>query len=155
MTAPAHDNRPTLIPSVIYKDNRAALEWLRDAFGFEVSHLLLDSNGNVVHAEMTHDDGIVMISNEWVEWAKSPASIGGKNTQRIHVHLKSGIDEHCEHARKAGAKIVMEPQDQFYGDRTYVAQDHEGHHWTFAQTVRVVPWDEMGESMGLRHADKL
>jgi len=154
MSAPTV-HRPAFIPSVIYQNNRAALEWLRDAFGFEVSHLLIDSQGNIAHAEMSHGDGLVMIGNEWVEWAKSPASIGGKNTQRLHVRLESGIDEHCAHARKAGAKIVMEPQDQFYGDRTYVAQDHEGHHWTFAQTVRVVPWDEMGEKVGLRHSDTL
>ena len=27
--------RPSFIPSLAYKDNRAALAWLRDAFGFE------------------------------------------------------------------------------------------------------------------------
>lgn len=148
-------HRPVFISSVVYKDRRAALEWLRDAFGFEVSHLLIDSKGDIAHAEMSHGDGVVMISNEWVDWTKSPASIGGKNTQRIHVKLESGIDEHCAHARKAGAKIVMEPQDQFYGDRTYVAQDPEGHHWTFAQTTRVVSWDKMGDAVGLRHSDQL
>ena len=154
MTAAAV-HRPSFIPSVIYQDKRAAIEWLREAFGFEVSHLLIDSKGDIAHAEMSHGDGVIMIGNEYADRTRSPASLDGANTQRIHVHLESGIDEHCAHARKAGAKIVMEPQDQFYGDRTYVAQDHEGHHWTFSQTVRVVPWDEMGEKIGLRHSDKL
>lgn len=153
--AAATPKRPVFIPSVIYRDKRAAIEWLRQAFGFEVSNLLTDSQGNIAHAEMSHGDGLVMVGDEWVDWAKSPASIGGKNTQRIHVHLESGIDEHCEHARRAGAKIVMEPHDQFYGDRTYVAQDPDGHHWTFAQTVEQVSWDDMAKRIGLQHSDEL
>ncbi len=34
-----------------------------------------------------------------------------------------------------GAKILDEPEDQFYGDRRYSAVDPEGHHWYFAQHV--------------------
>jgi uncharacterized glyoxalase superfamily protein PhnB len=128
--------RPAFIPSVIYKDNRTALKWLEKAFGFEISEVLIDANDNIVHAEMSHGDGIVMIGYEWADWTKSPASIGGANTQRIFVHLQSGIDEHCERARKAGATIAMGPADQFYGERSYMAVDPEGHHWTFSQTVK-------------------
>jgi uncharacterized glyoxalase superfamily protein PhnB len=41
-------------------------------------------------------------------------------------------------ARAAGAVILQEPEDQFYGERSYRAVDPEGHVWTFAQTVKVV-----------------
>jgi uncharacterized glyoxalase superfamily protein PhnB len=99
---------------------------------------------------MTYGDGIVMIGNEWADWTRSPASIGGKNTQRIHVRIDSGIDEHCAHARQAGAKIVLEPADQFYGDRTYIASDLEGHYWTFSQSVRKVSQEEMEKATGFK-----
>ena len=148
-------HRPAFISSVIYQDNRAALEWLRNAFGFDIMFVLTDSKGNIAHAEMSHGDGVVMIGNEWVDWAKSPASVGGKNTQRIHVRLESGIDEHCAHARQAGARITMEPTDQFYGDRTYSAQDHEGHYWTFSQPVREVSFEDMEKASGLKYATNL
>jgi hypothetical protein len=92
--------RPAFIPSVIYKDNRAALKWLQDAFGFEASEVLTAANGDIVHAEMSHGDGVVMIGSEFAEWAASPASIGGKNTQRVHVRLDRGIDEHCARAQR-------------------------------------------------------
>lgn len=134
MTAP--QQRPKFISSVFYKDRRAALEWLEKAFGFEVSYLLVDSNDNVAHAEMSFGDGVVMIGGEFIEWSKSPLSVGGANTQRIFVHLDDGVDAHCERARRAGAKIVMPPDDTFYGERSYMAEDHEGHHWTFSQTVK-------------------
>jgi uncharacterized glyoxalase superfamily protein PhnB len=142
--------RPAFIPSIIYKDNRAALNWLHRAFGFEPSEVLTDSEDNIVHAEMTHDDGVVMIGSEFAAWTKSPASVGGANTQRVHVRLASGIDEHCARARQAGAKISMEPADQFYGDRTYIAVDLEGHHWTFSQAVKQVSITEMEQASGFK-----
>ena len=143
-------HRPAFIPSIIYKDNRAALKWLQNAFGFEASELLTAANGDIVHAEMSHGDGVIMIGNEFAEWTKSPASIGGKNTQRVHVRLGRGIDEHCARARQAGAKIAMEPADQFYGDRTYMAVDLEGHHWTFSQPIRHASKEEMEKASGFK-----
>lgn len=143
--------RPAFIPSIIYRDNRAALKWLQNAFGFEASEVLTAANGEIVHAEMSHGDGVVMIGSEFAEWAASPASVGGKNTQRVHVRLESGIDEHCARARQAGAGIAMEPADQFYGDRTYMAVDHEGHHWTFSQPVRNASREEMEQATGFKY----
>jgi uncharacterized glyoxalase superfamily protein PhnB len=143
--------RPIFIASIVYRDNRAALAWLRDAFGFDVSEVLTDSKGNIVHAEMSHDEGVIMISPESSEWLASPASLGGKNTQRLHVRLHNGIDEHCEQARKSGARIVMEPADMFYGERSYVAADHEGHYWTFSQFARHVSNEEMERATGFRY----
>jgi uncharacterized glyoxalase superfamily protein PhnB len=146
MAFPMH--RPPFIPSLIYTDNRAALQWLQAAFGFEPSEILTDTEGKIVHAEMTHGDGVVMIGSEWADWTRSPASLGGKNTQRVFVRIEQGIDEHCARARQAGARIVMEPADQFYGERSYIAADLEGHHWTFSQTLREVSREEMQRITG-------
>lgn len=141
---------PAFTPSVIYQDNRAALEWLQRAFGFEPSMILTSAEGAIVHAEMSHGDGVVMIGNEWADWTRSPRSVGGKGTQYLHVRVDRDIDAHCERARSAGARIVMEPADQFYGDRTYMAEDPEGHRWTFAQPVREVSVEDMEQASGLR-----
>ena len=69
-----------------------------------------------------------MVGNEWSADHKSPKSVGGKNTQTVHVQLAEGedIDAHCKRAREAGAEILQEPETQFYGDRTYRARDPEG-----------------------------
>jgi len=142
--------RPAFIPSVIYKDNRAALKWLQQAFGFEPSMVLTDSQDNIVHAEMSFGGGVVMIGSEYFSWTKSPTAVGGVNTQRIHVRLEKGIDEHCERARAAGATIVGEPSDQFYGDRTYIARDPEGHHWSFAQAGKTATVEDMEQATGFK-----
>lgn len=142
--------RPAFIPSLVYRDNRAALKWLQQAFGFEASEVLTDSKDNIVHAEMTHGGGVVMVGSEFTSWAKSPASVGDCNTQRIHVRIDKDIDGHCERARAAGAKILMEPADQFYGDRSYIAIDLEGHRWTFFQQIKQVSFAEMEQATGMK-----
>jgi uncharacterized glyoxalase superfamily protein PhnB len=150
MSAPI-PRRPAFISSVVYKDNRAAMAWLQRAFGFDASEVLVDSRDNILHAEMSHGDGVVMISNEFADWTRSPSSIGGTNTQRIHVRIEKDIDAHCERARQAGATIVMEPKDQFYGERSYAAIDLEGHRWTFSQPVRHVTSEEMEQATGFKY----
>ena len=137
-----------LSSAVCYQDAKAAFRWLEEAFGFEPLFVLLDAEGNLGHSEMTYGKSVVMVGNEWSEDHKSPKSIGGKNSQSIHVQLAEGedLDAHYQRARAAGAEILMEPNMQFYGDRTYRARDPEGHIWTFSVTVkRMTPaeWDKV------------
>ena len=130
--------------AVSYLDPMAAYRWLEKAFGFEPYMLIVDEAGNLVHSEMTFGNGLIMVGSEWDADHKSPKSVGGVNTQSVHVDLSEGIDAHCERARAAGAEIIAEPADQFYGDRTYRARDLEGHIWTFGQTVKEMQpaeWD--------------
>ncbi len=143
--------RPTFGAGLFYQDPFAALDWLEKAFGFERSMVITDKEGKLGHSEMKFGDGYIMVGSEWADFVASPRSItGGKNTQTIHVHLKEGLDAHCERAQAAGAEIIMEPADQFYGDRTYMAKDPEGHVWNFAQNVRYVSREEAEKASGLK-----
>ncbi|MEP7210789.1 MAG: VOC family protein [Alphaproteobacteria bacterium] len=140
-------DRPPIIPALSYQDPRAAVEWLGKAFGFEIEFIIEDEQGNPLHSEMRYGDGLVMVGSEWNADSKSPASIGRKCTQTVHIHMTEDIDAHCARAEKAGAEILMRPEDQFYGDRTYRARDPEGHIWTFGQTVQEMSpaeWDKIG-----------
>ena len=142
--------RPTFGPAVFYRDPLAALDWLEKAFGFERSMVITDKEGKLAHSEMKFGDGYIMVGSEWADFVASPSSVGSKNTQTIHVHLNNGLDAHCERARAAGAVIVMEPADQFYGDRSYMAKDPEGHVWSFAQTLRYVTREDAEKASGLK-----
>lgn len=142
--------RPTLSSGVYYRDPWAALEWLEKAFGFERSMVITNPDGSLGHSELRFGDGMIQVGSEWAEFIASPAGLGGKNTQTIHIHLRDGIDAHCARARAAGAAILQEPADQFYGDRTYRARDPEGHVWTFGQTVRQVSRSEAEQASGLK-----
>jgi uncharacterized glyoxalase superfamily protein PhnB len=148
-------HRATLGSALAYKDPRAALEWLEKAFGFQTTLLITDESGTPVHSEMSYGNGYIMVGGEWAENIKAPGSVGGANTQTIHVQLTDDINAHCERVRAAGARIAAEPEDQFYGDRTYRAFDPEGHMWTFAQTVQMMSQEEWAASSGLKVSNSL
>jgi uncharacterized glyoxalase superfamily protein PhnB len=147
--------RSAMASALCYRDPKQALQWLEDAFGFEPFMVILDREGNLMHSEMRYGDGVVMVGNEWSDDHKSPLSIGGKNTQSVHINLADGIDAHCERARQAGAQILEEPADQFYCDRTYRARDPEGHIWTFGQTVKPMTREEWDQAGGTITQDRL
>jgi uncharacterized glyoxalase superfamily protein PhnB len=112
-------SRPVIVPSVAYRDPRRALAWLEHAFGFERVMVISDKDGNLGHAEMRFRGGPLYVGPERAPDFASPQSLGGKNTQSIHIQLKDGVDAHCARARAEGAEVVREPADQFYGDRVY------------------------------------
>jgi uncharacterized glyoxalase superfamily protein PhnB len=140
----------TLGCGVFYKEPRAALDWLERAFGFERSMVVSDKDGQLVHSEMRFGDAFLIVDSEWAGYVASPLSVSGKNTQAVYLRVVQGLDEHCERARRAGADIIQEPEDQFYGDRTYRARDFEGHVWTFSQAVRHVSREEAETLSGCR-----
>jgi uncharacterized glyoxalase superfamily protein PhnB len=140
----------SLAAALFYRDPWAALAWLEQAFGFERAMVISDAEGGLAHSQMTFGNGYIMIGSEWTDYTVSPLGVGGKNTQFLHVHLDDGIDAHCACAREAGAEILQEPEEQFYGDRTYRARDPEGHVWTFAQNVRPFSVEESEKATGLK-----
>ena len=144
---------PTFTSSVHYQDPKSALAWLERAFGFEIT-MAIDGPPEaptMCHYEMSvGGQGRIMIGGQWAEWVKSPKTLGGANTQVVHVMLEDGLDAHCERARAAGAQIVAEPSDEFYGDRIYRVADVEGHRWTFAVHVRDVSRADAEKALGHR-----
>ncbi|MEO8115032.1 MAG: VOC family protein [Phenylobacterium sp.] len=150
----------TITPTAFYRDPLAALRWLEAAFGFETSLLLTDDAGKVGHAEMTFRGASIGVGGEWAgpqlggAAMKSPASLDGAGTQFMWLEV-DGLDDHCAKARGAGARITQEPEDQFYGARTYRALDPEGHVWCFRQLVRAVSADEMEKVSGLKVSNTL
>ena len=48
------------------------------------------------------------------------------------------IDSHYEHARAEGATITMPIEDAFDGYRRYEADDLEGHHWHFQESLEAI-----------------
>jgi uncharacterized glyoxalase superfamily protein PhnB len=141
----------TFTASVYYEDPKAALAWLVDAFGFDIT-MAIDGpaeSPDQCHYEMAIEGrGRVMVGGQWNPAIRSPRGLGGANTQSLHVQLSNGVDAHCARARAAGATIAQEPEEQFYGDRTYRAIDIEGHMWTFAQHVRDVSRADAETSLG-------
>jgi PhnB protein len=135
MAANPPENMPRISPYLYYEDVAKALDWLSRAFGFRERHRIAGPDGKVAHAEMALADGVIMMGNPGPEY-RNPKRLG-QTTQNIYVYVDD-VEAHFRHARAAGAKILEEPKDQFYGDRRYSAEDPEGHQWYFAQHLRDV-----------------
>src|SRR3954452_24833022 len=143
--------RAVFTPSANYRDPAAALDWLERVFGFERVMVISNVQGRIEHAEMRFQGGgYVMIGGEWADFVASPASVGGRNTQRIHVLMADGLDAHCQRRRAAGAAVVREPRAESYGDRAYLARDRKAHVWPFSQRVRKVGGTEAEAASGLK-----
>lgn len=136
---------PRLTPYLYYEDVAAALDWLAGAFGFEERLRMPGPDGTVMHAEMKLADAVVMMGCPGPEY-RSPQKDGHVH-QMQYVYVDD-IDRHCEQAKAAGANILSEPEDKFYGDRAYVAEDLEGHQWNFAEHTRDPSPEEMKAAMG-------
>jgi uncharacterized glyoxalase superfamily protein PhnB len=142
--------RSSLSTGLSYRDPRAAIAFLEKAFGFDAVMVIEGPDGSIVHAELSFGDSTVMLGGEWDKDHRSPASLDGKNTQSVHIHIATDVDAHCARAKAAGADVHVEPETQFYGDRTYRCRDLEGHVWTVGQTVAVVTREEAEAVTGLK-----
>ena len=128
---------PSIASSLYYQDPNAALAFLEAAFGFQISLCIVDETGGISHSEMTYGNGRIMVNRAgWSDWAKSPQLLDGANTQSVHLEVDD-VEAHYARAKAAGAVILAEPEDQFYGARSYRARDLEGHFWSISQTTRV------------------
>src|SRR4051812_39967433 len=113
---------PQVIPVLTYPDVRAAVDWLRAAFGV-TEHVWIGPNhraqlmlgtGAIIAADASSDRG-----------APTP---GAPVTHAVMVRVDDA-HAHCARARGAGAEILMEPKDFEYGERQYTARDLAGHRW--------------------------
>ena len=134
---------PRVTPYLTYEDADRALEDLAKCFGFEQTTRLPGPDGKAAHAEMkTGGDGLIMLGAPGAEFG-NPTTKGYPGAM-VHVYVDD-IERHYETARAAGAKITEELQYTFYGDRRYMAEDHAGHRWAFAEHVKDVAPEDFGE----------
>ena len=47
--------------------------------------------------------------------------------------------------QKAGLEILLEPVDEFYGDRVFMFLDPDGYEWKISQTIKQVSLEEVAE----------
>ena len=111
-------------PAFTYRDPRAAMDFLEDAFGFEPG-MRVEDGDEIVHAELFFGDSCVMLGGERHDGLGQPPGSGWAYV------VVDDADAHHARAVKAGAEIVMPLTDTNYGSRDYAARDPEGNAWNF------------------------
>src|SRR5687768_7129872 len=117
----------TLFPVLKYRDAHAAFDFLEKAFGFERLNVFEGEKGGVGHAELTFGGQVLMSGSAGEGDERFNEGLGRTS---VYVVVDDPDSLHAR-ARDAGAEIVMEPTDQTYGSRDFIARDPEGNLWSF------------------------
>src|SRR5262245_23075721 len=103
-------------PYIRVRDANGAIEFYKKAFGGEELFRLTEPSGRIGHAEVKIGPATIMLSEEYPEYGLGgPETLGG-TTFSIHLHVDN-LDELFAQAVAAGATVVRELQDAFYGER--------------------------------------
>jgi PhnB protein len=125
----------TVTPYLTVANARAEIDFLKRAFNAKTTETLSqDSDGNIRHAELEIGDSMIMLGQARDQWKARPTS--------FYLYV-SDCDSWYKRAIEAGAKSLMEPADQFYGDRHGGIEDPEGNYWWIATHIEDVSHEEL------------
>lgn len=124
----------TVTPYLVVKGAAKLIEFLRKAFDAEVVDSMKMPGGVVAHAAVRIGDSMVMMGEAQGKWKPMPAM--------IYLYVKD-VDATYRRALRVGAKSIMKPADQFWGDRHGGVKDAHGNQWWIATHLENVSPAEM------------
>jgi PhnB protein len=110
------------------------LEFVKRAFDAADRECMRRPDGTIHHAEVKIGDSIVMLAEASGQWKPRPST--------LYLYVND-TDETYRRAIEAGATSLMEPANQFYGDRNAGVQDPSGNFWWIATHLEDVSPEEM------------
>jgi uncharacterized glyoxalase superfamily protein PhnB len=125
-----------ITPGLTVKNPESAIAWYEKAFGFEKKFAMPGPDGKIVHAELVWQGHSIMLSPEGAFGCagQAPVTSGTAPSVGLYVYCPD-VDVLAARAKAAGAKIEMEPNDAFWGDRICKLTDPDGYSWCFATNV--------------------
>jgi uncharacterized glyoxalase superfamily protein PhnB len=124
-------NPPTIWPVLTYRDARAAMAFLVEAFGFEerAAYARDDDPSVIEHGELRWPlGGGVMFGTA----GKDDGPFGQRTPGNDSVYVVCDEpDALFARATAAGAEVVRGLADEDYGSRGFTVRDPEGNLWSF------------------------
>lgn len=123
-----------MIPFLRYKNAKQVIQWLQEAFDFELLEIHATED-RVDHAQLGYADGIIMIGSEdnpgpLQPFMITPSAIQGKTTMGIYIPVDD-VETHYKNSISKDAVIIAPLTEKPYGGKDYTCQDPEGHIWSF------------------------
>lgn len=127
---------PQLSLYLTVQDPAASLEFYHDAFGFEsTGETMTDEAGRIQHAGMRLGEAAIMFAPPSPHSdMHPPITYGVPDSHTFYIYVPD-VDAIARQAARAGATVLQEPADQFWGDRIAIFRCPDGYHWTFATHV--------------------
>jgi PhnB protein len=139
-----------VIPRLFCRDPVAEIEFCATAFGAEEGVRRPGADGKIAHALITIGPAMVMIESEWPEVPNRAPAPDGSSSVALYVYVEN-VDEAVDRAVRSGARILMAPTDQFWGDRTAWIIDPSGHVWTVATRIEETTEEQRRERLARLH----
>jgi uncharacterized glyoxalase superfamily protein PhnB len=114
------------------------IEFLKAAFDATEIARHDGPSGEVMYAQMQIGDSMIMLSEPREPWKPMPCG--------IFLYVKD-TDLTYRWAIAAGATSLMEPSNQFYGDRNAGVRDPFGNNWWIGTHIEDVPTAELKRRM--------
>jgi PhnB protein len=131
---PIPDGYHSVTPYLTVHGADQLIEFLKQAFAAEERERFLRPDGAIMHAEVKVGDSIIMLAEANEQWQPRPGM--------LYLYVPD-TDATYRRALDAGASSLMEPADQFYGDRNAGVTDPSGNSWWIATHVEDVSKEEM------------
>jgi PhnB protein len=131
----------SITPSIVCKGAARAIDFYKEVFQAKEKSRMTGPGDTIGHAELIIGDSPLMLSDEFPGMATAP---GPNPTNSAYLYVYSdNVDALYDRAVKAGCKVEMPLQNQFWGDRFAKIRDPFGHQWGLAQHVEDVSKEEM------------
>jgi PhnB protein len=134
-----------VMPALAFNGADAAISWYINVFDAKEKMRLMGPDNTVSHAEISIGDSVIMISEQMDDYNQTPKKLGG-NSVNLYVYVPD-VDATMQKAVDNKAKLVMKPEDQFYGDRSGRFEDPFGYVWIISTHVKEVSEEEMRKVM--------
>ena len=138
---PIPDGVPVVMPMLVCRDAGAELDFCKTTFGALELVRRPGPDGTVAHGLVTIGPAMVMIEGEWPTLASRAPAPDGSSPVVIYVYVED-VDQVVARAVTAGAKVLLPPTNQFWGDRTARILDPSGHVWTLSTRIEETSSEE-------------
>jgi PhnB protein len=141
---PIPEGYHSVTPYLAVEDASKAIDFYKEAFGAEENLRMPGPDGKIAHAELQIGDSKLMLSDPFPQSNVRPPSERGGPTGSIFLYVDD-VDSTFEQAQRAGAEVVTELEDMFWGDRFGTLSDPFGHVWSVATHKEDLSEEEMAE----------
>jgi len=128
------DGYQSVIPYLHVNGAAKLIAFMKEVFNAQEIAIYPRPDRTVGHAALRIGDSVIELADADAQWPAMPCAL------QVYV---PDTDAAYHRALQAGAKSLLPPATQFYGDRTASVQDSSGNNWYIATQIEVVSREEV------------
>jgi PhnB protein len=136
----------SITPALAVVDIDASVRFYAEVLGFDVGFTLPGPDGKLMHASVRRGESDLMFGRLDPSNAHDQGPLGRGIVLYATVADNEDIDAYFQRVKDAGATVVQEPTDQFWGHRDWGITDPDGYVLFISKETRAASAEEMLEA---------